>query len=56
VCSQIYLDDDDIGFFLPGGLVGAYMPEAYTNATLILLDSLFLAAVEKSFPEFRAAS
>lgn len=45
-----------MGIFQAGGLVGAYTPEAYTDATLTLLDSVFLAAVEKSFLKFRTAS
>ena len=44
-------NDGDMGFFLPGGLVGAYMPEAYTNATLTLLDTVFLSVVETMFPK-----
>lgn len=44
-------NDGYMGFFPPGGLLDAYTPEGYTNATLTVPEVLFLAAVERMFPE-----
>ncbi len=43
--------DGYMGFFPPGGMLDAYTPEGYGNATLTIPAAVFLAAVEKSFPE-----
>jgi AraC-like DNA-binding protein len=43
--------DGYIGFFPPGGMLDAYTPEGYANATLTVPAAVFLAAVERSFPE-----
>lgn len=43
--------DGYMGFFPPGGILDAYTPEGYANATLTVPSAVFLAAVEKSFPE-----
>lgn len=43
--------DGYMGFFPPGGLLDAYTPEGYTNATLTVPAAVFLAAVERLFPE-----
>lgn len=43
--------DGYIGFFAPGSALDAYTPEGYANATLTVPTPVFLAAVEKSFPE-----
>jgi AraC-like DNA-binding protein len=43
--------DGYMGFFPPGGMVDAYTPEGYANATLTVPSAVFLAAVERSFPE-----
>lgn len=40
-----------MGFFPPGGEMDAYTPEGYANGTLTVPAAVFLAAVEKSFPE-----
>ncbi len=44
-------NDGYLGFFPPGGILDAYTPEGYANATLTLPAAVFLAAVERSFPE-----
>lgn len=44
-------NDGYIGFFPPGGMLDAYTPEGYANATLTVPTAVFLAAVEKAFPE-----
>ena len=36
-----------MGFFPPGGMLDAYTPEGYANATLTVPAALFLAAVER---------
>jgi AraC-like DNA-binding protein len=43
--------DGYMGFFPPGGMLDAYTPEGYANATLTVPSVVFLAAVERSFPE-----
>jgi AraC-like DNA-binding protein len=43
--------DGYMGFFPPGGMLDAYTPEGYANATLTVPAAVFLAAVEQSFPE-----
>ena len=43
--------DGYMGFFPPGGMLDAYTPEGYANATLTVPAAVFLAAVERSFPE-----
>ena len=43
--------DGYMGFFPPGGMLDAYTPEGYANATLTVPSAVFLAAVERSFPE-----
>jgi AraC-like DNA-binding protein len=43
--------DGYMGFFPPGGMLDAYTPEGYANATLTVPATVFLAAVEQSFPE-----
>lgn len=43
--------DGYMGFFPPGGMLDAYTPEGYGNATLTIPAAVFLGAVEKSFPE-----
>ncbi len=43
--------DGYMGFFPPGGLLDAYTPEGYANATLTVPTAVFLAAVERLFPE-----
>lgn len=43
--------DGYMGFFPPGGMLDAYTPEGYANATLTVPVPVFLAAVERSFPE-----
>jgi AraC-like DNA-binding protein len=43
--------DGYMGFFPPGGMLDAYTPEGYANATLTVPAAIFLAAVERSFPE-----
>ncbi len=43
--------DGYMGFFPPGGMLDAYTPEGYANATLTVPSLVFLAAVERSFPE-----
>jgi AraC-like DNA-binding protein len=43
--------DGYMGFFPPGGTLDAYTPEGYANATLTVHSPVFLAAVEKAFPE-----
>lgn len=48
-------NDGDMGFFPPGGMLDAYTPEGYANATLTVPSAVFLAAVERSFPEIPEA-
>ncbi len=43
--------DGYMGFFPPGGMLDAYTPEGYANATLTIPASVFLAKVKMSFPE-----
>lgn len=43
--------DGYMGFFPPGGLLDAYTPEGYANATLTVSASVFLTAVERLLPE-----
>jgi AraC-like DNA-binding protein len=43
--------DGYMGLFPPGGMVDAYTPEGYANATLTVPSVAFLAAVERFFPE-----
>lgn len=43
--------DGYMGFFPPGGMLDAYTPEGYGNATLTIPSAVFLAAVGRSFPE-----
>jgi AraC family ethanolamine operon transcriptional activator len=43
--------DGYMGFFPPGGIVDAYTPQGYANATLTVSSSVFEAAVERMFPE-----
>ena len=43
--------DGYMGFFPPGGMLDAYTPEGYGNASLTVPTSVFLSAVEKRFPE-----
>jgi AraC-like DNA-binding protein len=43
--------DGYMGFFPPGGMLDAYTPEGYANATLTVPSVIFLAAVEQAFPE-----
>jgi len=43
--------DGYIGFFPPGGLLDAYTPEAYSNATLTVPVAVFLEALQHAFPE-----
>jgi AraC-like DNA-binding protein len=47
--------DGYMGFFPPGGMLDAYTPEGYANATLTVPAAVFLAAVEQSFPEIPEA-
>lgn len=44
-------NDGYMGIFPPGGLLDAYTPEGYASATLTIPTSVFLAAVERLFPE-----
>jgi len=44
-------NDGYMGFFPPGGILDAYTPEGYANATLTVPSEVFLSAVERSFPE-----
>ena len=44
-------NDGYMGFFPPGGMLDAYTPEGYANATLTVPSSVFLTAVERLFPE-----
>jgi AraC family transcriptional regulator, ethanolamine operon transcriptional activator len=44
-------NDGYMGFFTPGGMLDAYTPEGYANASLTVPTAVFLAAVERSFPE-----
>lgn len=44
-------NDGYMGFFPPGGMLDAYTPEGYANATLTIPTAVFQAAVNKSFPE-----
>ena len=44
-------DDGYMGFFPPGGMLDAYTPEGYANATLTVPSAVFLSAVERLFPE-----
>lgn len=44
-------NDGYMGFFPPGGIVDAYTPEGYANATLTVPASLFEAEVERLYPE-----
>lgn len=43
--------DGYMGLFPPGGVLDAYTPEGYANATLTIPTAVFLAAVKQSFPE-----
>lgn len=43
--------DGYMGFFPPGGMLDAYTPEGYANASLSIPAPVFLAAVERLFPE-----
>jgi AraC-like DNA-binding protein len=43
--------DGYMGFFPPGGMLDAFTPEGYANASLTVPSEVFLAAVEHSFPE-----
>ncbi len=43
--------DGYMGFFPPGGELDAHTPEGYSNATLTVAKEMFLAAVQRSFPE-----
>lgn len=43
--------DGYMGFFPPGGILDAYTPEGYASATLTVPAAVFLAAVERLFPE-----
>jgi AraC-like DNA-binding protein len=43
--------DGYMGLFAPGGILDAYTPEGYANATLTIPVPVFLAAVERLFPE-----
>jgi AraC family ethanolamine operon transcriptional activator len=47
--------DGYMGFFPPGGMLDAYTPEGYGNATLTIPAAVFLAAVGRSFPEIPEA-
>lgn len=40
-----------MGFFPPGGVLDAYTPEGYANATLTVSAPVFESAVERLFPE-----
>jgi AraC-like DNA-binding protein len=44
-------NDGYMGFFPPGGMLDAYTPEGYANATLTVPSGVFLASVARSFPE-----
>lgn len=44
-------NDGYMGFFPPGGVVDAYTPEGYANATLTVPAEVFLTALERIFPE-----
>lgn len=44
-------NDGYLGFFPPGGMLDAYTPKGYANATLTVSASIFEAAVERMFPE-----
>jgi AraC-like DNA-binding protein len=44
-------NDGYMGFFPPGGILDAYTPEGYGNATLTIPSTVFLNAIERSFPE-----
>lgn len=46
--------DGYMGFFPPGGILDAYTPEGYGNATLTVPAAVFESAVERSFPEIPA--
>ncbi|MEO5914298.1 MAG: helix-turn-helix domain-containing protein [Luteolibacter sp.] len=43
--------DGYMGFFPPGGMLDAFTPEGYANATLTVPKAMFLAAAERCFPE-----
>lgn len=43
--------DGYMGFFPPGGMLDAYTPEGYANATLTVPVDVFRGAVERMFPE-----
>jgi AraC-like DNA-binding protein len=43
--------DGYMGFFPPGGMLDAYTPEGYANATLTVPAAAFMAAVERLIPE-----
>jgi len=43
--------DGYMGFFPPGGVLDAYTPEGYANATLTVHASVFESAVDRLFPE-----
>lgn len=47
--------DGYMGFFPPGGILDAYTPEGYANATLTVPAAVFLSAVERAFPEIPQA-
>lgn len=44
-------NDGYMGFFPPGGILDAYTPEGYTNATLTVPAALFLTVAGETFPE-----
>jgi len=44
-------NDGYMGFFPPGGILDAYTPEGYANATLTVPTLIFEEAVERLFPE-----
>jgi AraC-like DNA-binding protein len=44
-------NDGYMGFFPPGGNLDAYTPEGYSNASLTVPSSVFLATLQRLFPE-----
>jgi AraC-like DNA-binding protein len=44
-------NDGYMGFFPPGGMLDAYTPEGYANASLTVPSPVFLDAIERLFPE-----
>jgi AraC-like DNA-binding protein len=44
-------NDGYMGFFPPGGILDAYTPEGYANASITVPAAVFLTAVGKWFPE-----